>query len=149
MEDRTMKDSAEKSAAAAKKEIKALFAALPIEDKVKVIDSLAGPIKRQVDKVIRDTYDPDFGGCSEFFIEDSYVYYNSPTDNKLDRFMTACSYGQDNISFPLRWLDEGCDYKAEYRKICDDEEARDKARLEAEEKDELRRLISKYGRPEQ
>lgn len=122
-----------------------IFAELNLEDKVKVIDMLVNPIRRKIDKIIRDTYDPNFSGCSEFFIEDSYVYYNSPTDNKPDRFMTACSYDQDNISFPLRWLDEGYDYKAEYKKICDDEEARDKARLESEEKDELRRLISKYG----
>ena len=126
-----------------------MFTELEIEDKVKVIDSLVDPIKKQIDKVIRDTYDPDFGGCSEFFTEDSCVYWNGPKDYKTEKCMTACSYDQDNISFPLRWLDEGCDYKAEYKKIREDEEARDKARKESEEKDELRRLISKYGRLEQ
>jgi DNA-binding transcriptional ArsR family regulator len=125
--------------------IEEMFAELSLEDKVKVIGALADPIRRRIDKIIRDTYDPGFGGCSTFFIEDSYVYYNSPMDNRPERFMTACSYGQENISVPLRWLDEGCDYKAEYRKICEEEEARDKARQESEEKDELRRLISKYG----
>jgi hypothetical protein len=125
--------------------IAGLFAGLEIEDKVKVIDSLVDPIKRRIDQVIRDTYDPDFGGCSEFFIENSCVYWNGPKDYKTEKCMTACSYDQDNISFPLRWLDEGYDYKAEYKKICDDEKARDKARQESEEKDELRRLISKYG----
>ena len=138
-----------KKTADAAKKIRELFAELPLEDKVKVVDSLVDPIKKQIDKVIRGTYDPEFGGCSEFFVEDSCVYWNSSMDYKTEKCMTACSYDQDNISFPLRWLDEGCDYKAEYRKIRDDEEARDKARKESEEKDELRRLISKYGRLEQ
>ena len=124
--------------------IAGLFAGLEIEDKVKVIDLLVDPLKKRIDQVIRDTYDPYFGGCSEFFIEDSCVYWNGPNDYKTEKCMTACSYDQENISFPLRWLGEGCDYKAEYRKICDDEEARDKARKESEEKDELRRLKAKY-----
>jgi len=58
--------------------------------------------------------------------------------------MTACSYDQDNISFPLRWLDKGYDYKAEYRKICEDEETRDRRHKEREEKELLRRLKAKY-----
>ena len=140
-----MKKNTEKPA----ETIAGLFAGLEIEDKVKVIDSLVDPIKRRIDQVIRDTYDPNFSGCSEFFIENSRFYWNGPKDYKTEKYMTACSYDQDNISFPLRWFDEGYDYKAEYRKICDDEEARDKARRESEEKDELRRLISKYGRLEQ
>ncbi len=41
---RKMKDDVEKSAAA--EEIKMLFAVLPLEDKVKVIDSLVDPIKK-------------------------------------------------------------------------------------------------------
>ena len=124
--------------------IRKLFEELPIEDKVKVIDSLVDPIKYQVNKVIRDTYDSNFSGCSEFFIEDSYVYYNSPTDNKQDRFMTACSYDQDNISFPLRWLSKGYDYKAEYGKICEDKETCDRRYKECEEKELLRKLKAKY-----
>lgn len=129
--------------------IAGLFAGLEIDDKVNVIDLLVDPIKNQIDKIIRDTYDPNFSGCSEFFIENSYVYWNSANDYKTEKYMTACSYDQENISFPLRWLDEGYDYKAEYKKICDNEEAWDKARQESEEKDELRRLISKYGHLEQ
>jgi len=121
-----------------------LFEGLPIEDKVKVLDSMSDPIKSRIDRIIRDTYEPEYGGCSEFFIEDPYVYYNSPTDNKPDRLMTACSYGQDNISFPLRWLGKGYDYKAEYRKICEDEKARDRRRKEREEKELLRELKAKY-----
>ena len=58
--------------------------------------------------------------------------------------MTACSYDQDNISFPLRWLGKGYDYKAEYRKICEDEETRDRRHKECEEKELLRRLKAKY-----
>ena len=144
-----MKKAEKKDAAGAVKKIRELFAELSFEDKAKVIDSLVDPIKKRIDRVIRDTYDPDFDGCSEFFVEDSCVYWNGPDDYKTEKCMTACSYGQDNISFPLRWLGEGCDYKAEYRKIRDDEEARDKARKESEEKDELRRLVAKYGRLEQ
>lgn len=79
-----------------------LFGRLEIEDKVKVIDSLAGPLRRRIDRVIRDTYDPGFGGCSEFFIEDFCVYWNGPKDYKTEKCVTACSCGQDNISFPLR-----------------------------------------------
>ena len=139
-----MKKAEKKEAAGAAKKIRALFAGLSIEDKVKVIDSLVDPIKALIVKVIRDTYDPEFGDCSEFFIEDSCVYWNSPADYKTERCMTACSYDQDNISFPLRWLDPGCDYKAEYRKIREDEKAMDKARKASEEKDLLRRLKAKY-----
>lgn len=124
--------------------MKQLFDSLSIEDKVKAIDALVDPIKKQIDRIICDTYDPHFDGCSEFFIEDSCVYCNSPSDYKTERCMTACSYSQDNISFPLRWLDENCDYKAEYKKICDAEEARDKAYVEHEERDMLRRLKAKY-----
>lgn len=124
--------------------IKKLFDGLSIESKVKAIDMLADPIKRKIEKVIQDTYEPNFRDCSEFFIENTYLYYHSPTDYKSEKCMTACSYDMENISFPLRWLDEGYDYKAEYEKICNDEEARDKARLESEEKDLLRRLKAKY-----
>lgn len=138
-----------KSRAGRAQAIEEMFAELALEDKVKVIDRLADPIRRRLDKIIRDTYDPEYGGCSDFFIEDTCVYWNSEDDYKMEKCMTACSYDQDNISVPLRWFDEGCDYKAEYRRICEEEEARDKARQESEEKDELRRLISKYGRLEQ
>lgn len=138
-----------KSRAGRAQAIEKMFAELALEDKVKVIDQLADPIRRRLDRIIRDTYDPEYGGCSDFFIEDSFVYWNSEDDHKTEKCMTACSYDQDNISVPLRWFDEGCDYKAEYRRICEEEEARDKARQESEEKDELRRLISKYGRLEQ
>jgi hypothetical protein len=146
-----MKNSTRKTKnyASQAKAIDKIFMELDLEDKVKVIDLLVNPIIRKINKIIRDTYDPEFSGCSTFFIEDSCVYWNGPKDYKTEKCMTACSYDQDNISFPLRWLDEGYDYKAEYKKICDDEEARDKARQESEEKDELRRLISKYGHLEQ
>lgn len=137
-----------KSRAGLAQAIEKMFAELALEDKVKVIDRLADPIRRRLDGIIRDTYDPEYGGCSDFFVEDTCVYWNSADDYKTEKYMTACSYDQDNISVPLRWFDEGCDYKAEYRKICEEEEARDKARRESEEKDELRRLISKYGRLE-
>ena len=136
------KDKETKTEAISK--IKKMFDGFSIEDKVKVIDSLASPIRRKIDKVICDTYDPDFSGCSDFFIEDTYLYYHSPTDYKSEKCMTACSYDQDNISIPLRWLDKGYDYKAEYKKICDDEETRDKKRKEFEELDMLRRLKAKY-----
>ena len=124
--------------------IKKLFDGLSIESKVKAIDMLADPIKHKIEKVIQDTYEPDFRDCSEFFIEDTYLYYHSPTDYKSEKCMTACSYDVENISFPLRWLDGRCNYKAEYKKICDDEEARDKKRKEFEELDMLRRLKAKY-----
>lgn len=129
--------------------IKKLFDGLSIESKVKAIDMLADPIKHKIEKVIQDTYEPHFRDCSEFFIEDTYLYYNSPKDYKTEKHMTACSYDMENISFPLRWLDEGYNYKAEYDKMCSDEEARYKSKLESEEKDLLRRLISKYGHLEQ
>ena len=58
--------------------------------------------------------------------------------------MTACSYDQDNISFPLRWLSEQYDYKAEYGKICEDKETRDRQYKEHEEKELLRKLKAKY-----
>lgn len=125
-------------------EIRQLFDFLPIEKKVKVIDSLADPIKHKIEKVIRDTYAPDFTDCSEFFIEDSYLYYNSPKDYKQEKVMTACSYDHENISIPLRWLEEGSDYKSEYKKICKKEQAREKSRIEYEERDTLRRLKAKY-----
>lgn len=141
-EDKAVKSK--KIEAEAVSKIKKLFDGLSIESKVKAIDMLADPIKRKIEKVIQDTYEPNFRDCSEFFIENTYLYYHSPTDYKSEKCMTACSYDMENISFPLRWLDEGYDYKAEYEKICNDEEARDKARLESEEKDLLRRLKAKY-----
>lgn len=124
--------------------IKDLFEGLPIEDKVKVLDSLADPIKSRIDKIIRDTYEPGYGRCSGFFIESSCVYWNGPKDYKTEKYMTACSYDQENISFPLRWFDEGYDYKADYRREKDEESARDRERAEREEKAMLRRLKAKY-----
>ena len=54
--------------------------------------------------------------------------------------MTVCSYDQENISFPLRWLSKGYDYKAEYRKIREDEEVCGRLHKEREEKELLKSL---------
>lgn len=124
--------------------IKKLFDGLSIESKVKAIDMLTDPIKHKIEKVIQDTYEPGFRNCSEFFIKDTYLYYNSPKDYKTEKHMIACSYDMENISFPLRWLDGKCNYNVEYNKMRRDEEARYKSKIESEEKDLLRRLKAKY-----
>ena len=139
-----MKKNGEKKDVNAVKAIKEQFAALSIEDKVKVIDSLADPIKDRINKIIRDTYDSDFSGCSEFFIKNTCIYHNDPDDYKAEKCMIACSYDRDNFSFPLRWLDDRYDYMADYKKICDMDAEKDKARKEFEERDLLRRLKAKY-----
>lgn len=116
-------------------QILSLFNILSNADKIKICNKLDHIIASKIDKVMRDTFEPDYDGCEGFFLE--YPY-------NRDVEVSAYSGYTENISFPLKWLEDGYDYKSEYKKMCEEEEEREKRHIEYEERDMLRRLKAKY-----
>ena len=115
-----------------------IFNSMQLIDKIKIVCRLKTQLCNKIDKVIEDTYEPDYSGCDSFFIEYHW-------DNEDDIFVSAVAWNEENISIPLKWLVDGYDYMADYRKECADIAHNEELRLEQDEREEYLRLKAKYG----
>jgi hypothetical protein len=94
---------------------------------IKNVEPLIEHIESVVFDIIKDTFDYHIHQVEDIEVEGEYVivWYES---------LCRGFYGQDEVKIPIKWFDEGFDFKSAYQDFLHKEEERQIKEQEEEEK---------------